>query len=72
MPDGGSLDMGNVPADGKCLWLSGRWDDVVYRFDTSTGAVDQVKVGREQSWDSDLAVARSLLLGHPGNLRSHF
>jgi DNA-binding beta-propeller fold protein YncE len=28
---GGSPDMGNVSADGKTLWLSGRYDDVVYR-----------------------------------------
>lgn len=38
--------MGNVSADGKYLWLSGRYDDVVYRFDTDTGSVDKVKVGR--------------------------
>ena len=34
VPGGGSPDMGNVTADGKYLWLSGRYDDVVYRFDT--------------------------------------
>ena len=34
IPGGGSPDMGNVSADGKHLWLSGRYDDVVYRFDT--------------------------------------
>ena len=28
-------------ADGKYLWLSGRYDDVVYRFDTASGAVRQ-------------------------------
>jgi hypothetical protein len=28
--------MGNVSADGKMLWLSGRFDDVVYAIDTST------------------------------------
>ena len=39
VPGGGSPDMGNVSADGKWLWLSGRYDDVVYRFDTSTGEV---------------------------------
>ena len=31
--------MGNVTADGKWLWLSGRFDDVVYAFDTATGKV---------------------------------
>ena len=34
-------------ADGKHLWLSGRYDDVVYRFDTTSGAVDFVAVGKQ-------------------------
>ena len=37
IPDGGSPDMGGVSADGKTLWLSGRYDAVVYAFDTTTG-----------------------------------
>ncbi len=37
IPDGGSPDMGGVSADGKRLWLSGRWDAEVYVFDTTTG-----------------------------------
>ncbi|MGE5443435.1 MAG: hypothetical protein ACM3SR_02410, partial [Ignavibacteriales bacterium] len=37
IPGGGSPDMGNVSADGKHLWLSGRYDDVVYEIDTTTG-----------------------------------
>ena len=37
IPGGGSPDMGNVSADGKVLWLSGRFDDQVYAIDTSTG-----------------------------------
>jgi hypothetical protein len=28
--------MGNVSIDGKLLWLSGRYDDVVYVVDTTT------------------------------------
>jgi YVTN family beta-propeller protein len=36
---GGSPDMGNVSADGKMLWLSGRYDNVVYAIDTGSGAV---------------------------------
>ena len=31
--------MGNVSADGKTLWLSGRYDNVVYAIDTATGQV---------------------------------
>jgi DNA-binding beta-propeller fold protein YncE len=37
IPGGGSPDMGNVSAGGKVLWLSGRFDNVVYAIDTSTG-----------------------------------
>ncbi|WP_254879091.1 YncE family protein [Streptomyces sp. NA04227] len=37
LPDGGSPDMGGVSADGKVLWLSGRYDEEVYAIDTRTG-----------------------------------
>ncbi|MCM2387792.1 YncE family protein [Streptomyces albipurpureus] len=37
LPDGGSPDMGGVSADGKVLWLSGRYDSEVYAIDTKTG-----------------------------------
>lgn len=47
VPGGGSPDMGTVSADGKYLWLAGRHDAEVYRFDTSTGAVTTVKVAHE-------------------------
>jgi hypothetical protein len=36
--------MGNVSADGKCLWASGRYDNVVYAFDIS-GELKSVTVG---------------------------
>ena len=39
IPGGGSPDMGGVSADGTKLWLSGRYDSVVYVFDTGTGHV---------------------------------
>src|SRR5262245_33933669 len=42
IPGGGSPDMGNVSADGKTLWLSGRFDDVVYAIDTTTGEVKRI------------------------------
>ena len=47
IPGGGSPDMGNVSADGKTLWLSGRFDDEVYAIDTATGRVERIPVGRE-------------------------
>ena len=37
LPGGGSPDMGNVSADGKVLWLSGRWNGVVYAISTKDG-----------------------------------
>jgi YVTN family beta-propeller protein len=37
IPGGGSPDMGGVSADGKVLWLAGRYNAEVYAFDTSDG-----------------------------------
>jgi YVTN family beta-propeller protein len=39
LPLPASPDMGGVSADGRTLWLSGRYDSVVYAIDTSTGHV---------------------------------
>ena len=69
IPGGGSPDMGNVSADGKYLWLSGRFDDVVYRIDTASGAVDKVKVGREPHGLTVWPQPGRYSLGHTGNLR---
>ena len=69
VPGGGSPDMGNVSVDGKWLWLSGRFDDVVYRFDTASGAVTQVKVGGEPHGLTVWPQPGRYSLGHTGNLR---
>ncbi|CAM5788365.1 YncE family protein [Castellaniella caeni] len=69
IPGGGSPDMGNVSADGKWLWLSGRFDDVVYRIDTQTGEVKQVKVGGEPHGLTVWPQPGRYSLGHTGNLR---
>lgn len=69
IPGGGSPDMGNVSADGNYLWLSGRYDDVVYRIDTASGAVDTVKVGREPHGLTVWPQPGRYSLGHTGNLR---
>jgi YVTN family beta-propeller protein len=37
LPGGGSPDMGGVSADGRVLWLSGRYDSEVYAISTATG-----------------------------------
>ena len=69
IPGGGSPDMGNVSADGKWLWLSGRYDDVVYRIDTTSGAVVKVKVGAEPHGMTVWPLPGRYSLGHTGNLR---
>ena len=69
IPGGGSPDMGNVSADGRYLWLAGRYDDVVYRFDTTSGAVREVKVGAEPHGLAVWPQPGRYSLGHTGNLR---
>jgi YVTN family beta-propeller protein len=69
IPGGGSPDMGNVSGDGKTLWLSGRYDDVVYAFDTTTGAVHRIKVGMEPHGLTVWPQPGRYSLGHTGNMR---
>jgi YVTN family beta-propeller protein len=69
IPGGGSPDMGNVSADGKWLWLAGRYDDEVYRIDTANGAVTRVKVGQEPHGLTVWPQPGRYSLGHTGNLR---
>jgi YVTN family beta-propeller protein len=69
LPDGGSPDMGNVSNDGKVLWLSGRFDNVVYMIDTSNGAVKTIKVGTEPHGLTVWPQPGRYSLGHTGNLR---
>jgi DNA-binding beta-propeller fold protein YncE len=69
VPGGGSPDMGNVSADGRWLWLAGRYDDVIYRFDTTNGEVAQVKVGAEPHGLTVWPLPGRFSLGHTGNLR---
>jgi len=69
IPGGGSPDMGNVSADGKQLWLSGRFDDEVYVFDTSNGAVQKIPVGLEPHGLAVWPQPGRYSLGHTGNMR---
>ena len=69
IPGGGSPDMGNVSADGKTLWLSGRFDDVVYAIDTTTGDVKKIPVGKEPHGLAVWPQPGRYSLGHTGNLR---
>ena len=59
---GGSPDMGGVSADGKTLWLSGRYDGEVYAIDTRTGRLmRRIAVGRRPARPRRLAAAGPLL-----------
>ena len=69
IPGGGSPDMGNVSADGKWLWLSGRYDNVVYAFDTTSGAVKTIPVGTEPHGLTVWPQPGRYSLGHTGNMR---
>jgi len=69
IPGGGSPDMGNVSADGKQLWLSGRYDNVVYVFDTTSGAVKIIPVGKEPHGLTVWPQPGRYSLGHTGNMR---
>ena len=69
IPGGGSPDMGNVSADGKMLWLSGRYDNVVYAFDTASGAVQTIPVGKEPHGLTVWPQPGRYSLGHTGNMR---
>jgi len=69
IPGGGSPDMGNVTADGKQLWLSGRYDNVVYVFDTANGNVIKIPVGKEPHGLTVWPQPGRYSLGHTGNMR---
>jgi YVTN family beta-propeller protein len=69
IPGGGSPDMGNVSIDGKQLWLSGRYDNEVYVFDTTTGSVKKIPVKSEPHGLTVWPQPGRYSLGHTGNLR---
>jgi len=59
----------SVSADGKTLWLSGRYDHVVYAFDTATGNARVIKVGIEPHGLAVWPQPGRYSLGHTGNMR---
>lgn len=69
IPGGGSPDMGNVSADGKTLWLAGRFDNVVYAIDTTSGEVRSIAVGKEPHGLTVWPQPGRYSLGHTGNMR---
>jgi YVTN family beta-propeller protein len=69
IPGGGSPDMGNVTADGKWLWISGRFDDVVYAINTDDGSVKIIPVEGEPHGLTVWPQPGRYSLGHTGNMR---
>jgi DNA-binding beta-propeller fold protein YncE len=70
VPGGGSPDMGNLTADGRELWVSGRYDEEVYVFDTTTGEMThRFDVGREPHGLCVWPQPGRYSLGHTGNMR---
>ena len=70
IPGGGSPDMGGVSADGKTLWLSGRYDGVVYGFDTRSGRlIAKIPVGGSPHGIAVWPQPGRYSLGHTGNMR---
>jgi YVTN family beta-propeller protein len=70
IPGGGSPDMGDVSADGKQLWLSGRYNNEVYVLDTTDGhLLAKIPVGREPHGLAVWPQPGRFSLGHTGNTR---
>jgi YVTN family beta-propeller protein len=69
IPGGGSPDMGVLSADGRQLWVSGRFDDVVYAIDTSTGETKKVEVDGEPHGLTIWPQPGRYSLGHTGIMR---
>ena len=69
IPGGGSPDMGNLSPDGKWLWLSGRYDGVVYAFNTDDGSVKTIPIGGMPHGLTVWPQPGRYSLGHTGNMR---
>jgi YVTN family beta-propeller protein len=70
IPGGGSPDMGGVSADGKVLWLSGRYNREVYAFDTADGRLlARIPVGKGPHGLCVYPQPGRYSLGHTGILR---
>jgi YVTN family beta-propeller protein len=67
---GGSPDMGDVSADGRVLWLSGRFGAEVYAIDTRTGRLlRRIPVGASPHGLAVWPQPGRYSLGHTGNMR---
>jgi DNA-binding beta-propeller fold protein YncE len=70
IPGGGSPDMGGVSADGRVLWLSGRYNAEVYAISTRTGRLlHRITVGRGPHGLAVWPQPGRYSIGHTGILR---
>ncbi|MFB9238397.1 hypothetical protein ACFFWC_23170 [Plantactinospora siamensis] len=70
LPGGGSPDMGGLSADGTVMWMSGRYDGVVYAIDTRNGhLIRKIKVGAEPHGLLIWPQPGRYSLGHTGIMR---
>jgi YVTN family beta-propeller protein len=70
IPGGGSPDMGNISADGTVFWVSGRYDNVVYAINTTSGALlARIAVGVEPHGLAVWPLPGRYSLGHTGIMR---
>jgi YVTN family beta-propeller protein len=70
IPGGGSPDMGGVSSDGRVLWVSGRYDNVVFAISTSDGhLIGKIAVGSQPHGVCVWPQPGRYSLGHTGILR---
>ena len=70
IPGGGSPDMGNVSANGKVLWLTGRYNGVVYAISTMNGhLLARIPVGSGPHGLCVWPQPGRYSLGHTGDMR---
>jgi YVTN family beta-propeller protein len=70
LPQPASPDMGDVSADGRTLWLSGRYNGEVYAINTRTGRLRaRIRVGQGPHGLCVWPQPGRYSLGHTGNMR---
>jgi DNA-binding beta-propeller fold protein YncE len=70
IPGGGSPDMGGVSANGKVLWLTGRYDGMLYAISTKHGKLlRKIKVGAGPHGAAVWPQPGRYSIGHTGILR---
>ena len=70
LPGGGSPDMGGVSPDGRSLWLSGRYDSIVYQVSTTDGRLlKTIRVPHKPHGMCVWPQPGRYSLGHTGNMR---